>query len=167
MNKKLSPGILFLLSLVLLYFGGTLGGGAIGIALSIGGFVCLVFAIVGGIKKLFNSNDIEQSTRGTAKVMLSSFLAVQRKHNYPLETAADKVRVYSHVLRLRPGYTPAVIKDVLTQAQELSDIKRSTQGISLNTLVFVMVVREYVLDTNKRPTEEQLAKVKTILNKMF
>jgi len=52
MNKKLGPGILFVLALVLLYLGGASGGRAIGAGLSVGGLVCLVIAVVGGIKAL-------------------------------------------------------------------------------------------------------------------
>ena len=55
MNKKLGPGILLLLSLVLLYLGGV-SGGALGAGLSVAGLVCLVAAITGLIKKVANRN---------------------------------------------------------------------------------------------------------------
>jgi hypothetical protein len=51
MNKKLGSGILLVLSLVLLYFGGVTGG-ALGAGLSVGGLVCLVSAIVGLFQKV-------------------------------------------------------------------------------------------------------------------
>lgn len=56
MNKKLEPGILLLLSLALLYFGGV-SGGALGAGLSVGGLACFVAAIVGFIKKVFKRNN--------------------------------------------------------------------------------------------------------------
>ncbi len=50
MNKKLGPVVLLLLSLALLYFGGTMGG-SLGAGLSVGGLACFVAAIVGFIQK--------------------------------------------------------------------------------------------------------------------
>ena len=55
MNKKLSPGILLVLSLALLYFGGV-SGGALGAGLSVGGLACFVAAIVGFFKKIPKDN---------------------------------------------------------------------------------------------------------------
>ena len=52
MNKQLGSGALFILSLILLYFGGVIHG-AIGAGLSVGGFICFLLSIVGGLKKLF------------------------------------------------------------------------------------------------------------------
>lgn len=54
-NKKLKPGILLLLSLALLYFGGV-SGGAFGAGLSVGGLVCFVAAIAGFIQKASKRN---------------------------------------------------------------------------------------------------------------
>ena len=55
MNKKMSPGVLFVLSLILLYFGGVIHG-ALGAGLAVGGVICFVLAIIGGLKKLFKKS---------------------------------------------------------------------------------------------------------------
>lgn len=166
MNKKLGPGLLLIFGLVLLYAGGT-SGGALGAGLSVGGLVCLVLGIVGGIKKLFKgSDDIERRTRSTARAMLSSFLAVRTKHNYSIESASDKIRVYTHVLKLR-NYSDDAIKELIHEAKKISEAKGSTQGISLNTLVYVLVSREYVMDTHKELTEVQLERVDRILSEVY
>lgn len=165
MNKKLGPGILLLLALVLLYFGGT-SGGALGAGLSVGGLVCLVLAIVGGIKKLFGGEGIEKRTKSTARAMLSSFLAVRTKHNYSIESASDKIRVYTHVLKLR-NYSDDAIQELLSEATKISKAKGSTQGISLNTLVYVLVAHEYTMDTQKQLTELQLEQVDRILSEIY
>lgn len=55
-SKTLSPGILFLLSLILLYLGG-ISGGVIGAGLSGGGLVCLVVSIIGFIRKAAKSKN--------------------------------------------------------------------------------------------------------------
>ncbi len=49
MNKPLGTGILFILSIIMLYFGGT-SKGAIGAGLAVGGLVCFVAAAISGIK---------------------------------------------------------------------------------------------------------------------
>lgn len=51
MNKPLSAGILFILSLVLLYLGGV-SKGAIGAGLAVGGLICFIAAIISGIKSI-------------------------------------------------------------------------------------------------------------------
>lgn len=61
MNKKLGSGILFILSLVLLYLGGVVDG-AIGAGLAVGGLICLALAILGGIKKLARGGRQQRST---------------------------------------------------------------------------------------------------------
>lgn len=166
MNRKLGPLVLFLLGLALLYFGGTIGG-ASGAGLSVGGFVCLVAAIIGGINKLFGGGSIESTTKATARVMLTSFFGIKSKYNYPIETPSDKIKIYTEVLRLRPGYTDAVIVEVFKQSQELSEIWGDTKGISLNTLIFVIVIREYSIDTHKILTDEQRDKIRDTINKLF
>ena len=166
-KKSLKAYQLFLIGLAVMLFGTYAIGGSTGGIFVFAGLFLWVVAIVVFIKKLINKGGIENSTRSTAKTILTSFLAVKNKYNYPVETPADKVKIYSHVLKLRPGYTDTDIKELLEQAQGLSAIKGSTQGISLNTLVFLVVVREYVQDTNKRPTKEQLAKVESIIAEMF
>ena len=164
MNRKLGPGLLLLLALALLYFGGT-SGGALGAGLSVGGLVCLVLAVIGGIKKLFGSNSIEKRTKSTAR-MLSSFLAVRTKHNYSIESASDKIRVYTHVLKLR-NYSDEAIQGLISEATKISKAKGSTQGISLNTLVYVLVAHEYTMDTHKQLTELELEQVDRILSEVY
>lgn len=78
MNKSLSAGILFILSIVLLYLGGV-SKGVIGAGLAVGGLVCLTAAIIGGIKNIANkgkkdrviipseSNAAEPKSRGGNK----------------------------------------------------------------------------------------------------
>ncbi len=56
MNKKLGPGALLLLSLVLLFMTGLVGGGALGAGLFVGALVCFVAAIVGFIQKVSRRN---------------------------------------------------------------------------------------------------------------
>ena len=166
MNKKLGPGLLLILGLVLLYAGGT-SGGALGAGLSVGGLVCLVLGIVSGVKKLFKGGDnIEKRTRSTARAMLSSFLAVRTKHNYSIESASDKIRVYTHVLKLR-NYSDEATQEIISEATKISKAKGSTQGISLNTLVYVLVSREYTMDTRKELTEAQLEQVDRILSEIY
>lgn len=166
MNKKLGPGLLLILGLVLLYAGGT-SGGALGVGLSVGGLVCVVLGVAGITRKLFKSDDdIEKRTRSTARAMLSSFLVVRTKHNYSIESASDKIRIYTHVLKLR-NYSNDAIKELIHEAKEISEAKGSTQGISLNTLVFVLVAREYAMDTHQELTELQLEKVDRILSEVY
>lgn len=165
MNKKLGPGMLILLALVLLYLGGTISG-ALGAGLSVGGLVCLVLAVIGGFKKLFGGDNIEKRTKSTARAMLSSFMAVRTKHNYSIESASDKIRVYTHVLKLR-NYSDEAIQELLDEAAEISKAKGSTQGISLNTLVYVLVAHEYKMDTQKHLTELQLEQVDRILSEIY
>lgn len=51
MNKQLGPGVLIVLGIILLYFGGTVSG-VLGSGMAVGGLVCVFAAIVSGIKKL-------------------------------------------------------------------------------------------------------------------
>lgn len=60
MNKKLSPLLLLILGLICMYLG-RVTDGVIGIGLSVGGLICLIAAIIGGIKKLQNRRSQQQS----------------------------------------------------------------------------------------------------------
>ena len=158
MNKKLGPGSLLILGLVLLYAGGAVEGG-LGVGPSAG--------IAGGIKKLFKGGDgVEKRTRSTARAILSSFLLVRAKHNYPIESASDKIRIYTHILRLR-GYDDDAIKGLIHEAKKISEERDSVKGISLNTLVHVLVSHEYTKDTHKELTESQLERVNKILSQIY
>lgn len=166
MNKKLGPGSLLILGLVLLYAGGAVEGG-LGVGPRAGGLVCLVLGIAGGIKKLFKGGDgVEKRTRSTARAILSSFLLVRAKHNYPIESASDKIRIYTHILRLR-GYDDDAIKGLIHEAKKISEERDSVKGISLNTLVHVLVSHEYTKDTHKELTESQLERVNKILSQIY
>ena len=166
MNKKLGPGSLLILSLVLLYTSGAVEG-ALGVGLGVGGLVCLVLGIVGGAKKLFKGGDsIEKRTRSTARAILSSFLLVRAKHNYPIESASDKLRIYTHISRLRV-YDDDAIKGLIHEAKKISEERDSVKGISLNTLVHVLVSHEYTKDTHKDLTESQLERVNKILSQIY
>jgi len=166
MNKKLSPLVLLLLGLVIASLGGNIGG-ALGVGLSFGGLACIVFAIIGGVNKLFGGGSIESTTKATARAMATSFFALKSKYDYPIKTPSDKIKIYTEVLRLRPGYTDDVIKEVLRQSEKFSEIWGDTQGISLNTLVFVIVIREYNHDKRKMLTEDQMEKIRDTIDRVF
>ena len=168
MNNKLGPGLSLILGIVLLYTGGV-SGGALGAGLSVGGLVCIVLAFVGGIKKLVKGSvgdDIESRTRSTARTLLASFLALRQKHNYSIESPTDKIKIYTHMLKLR-GYNHKAVEGLIEDAEKISAAKGATQGISLNTLVYTVVAFEYTTDTHKELSEIQLQKVNKILSKVY
>ena len=167
MNKKLGPGSLLILSLALLYTGGAVEG-ALGVGLGVGGLVCLVLGIAGGIKKLFKGGDsIEKRTRSTARAILSSFLLVRSECNYPIESPSDKIRIYTHILKIRGYNDDDAVKGLIHEAKKISEVRDSVKGISLNTLVHVLVSHEYTKDTHKELTESQLAIVDRILSQIY
>ena len=166
MNKKLGPGSLLILGLVLLYAGGAVEGG-LGVGPSAGGLVCLVLGIAGGAKKLFKGGDsIEKRTRSTARAILSSFLLVRSECNYPIESPSDKIRIYTYILKIR-GYNDDAVKGLIHEAKKISEVRDSVKGISLNTLVHVLVSHEYTKDTHKKLTESQLEIVDRILSQIY
>ncbi len=143
-----------------------MGGVAGGVLVFTGLFLWLM-AIIVGIKKLLSRNGIKHTTQATAEVMLTSFLAVKDKYNYPIETPTDKIKIYTHVLSLRPGYTPAEIKKVLTEADKLSKLKDEPSGITLHTLVATLVTYEHVMDGNGNLSIAQMKEIESTLRKMF
>lgn len=166
MNTKLTPGALLLIGLILLTSGGWIKG-ALGVALSVGGAVCIVLAITGFIKRISNTPKLEKIAQATAKAMLVSFFAIKEKHKYSVESESDKLKIYTQILSHRPDYNQSVIKETLEAAQSLSKIRDEPKGITLNTLVFVVFIREYTLDTGKTLNESQLKKIQVAIDKEF
>lgn len=166
-RKTVKAYQLVVVGIILMLVGTYAIGGAAGGVLVFAGLFFWLMAIVVGIKKLLNRNGIKHTTQTTAEVMLTSFLAVKDKYKYPLETPADKIKIYTHVLSLRPGYTPAEIKKVLTEAAKLSQLKNESAGITLHTLVATIVTYEYVMDGKKDLTINQMKTIDSTLQRMF
>jgi len=166
-KKNIKPYQLFLIGIVVILFGTYAINGVSGGVFVFAGLFLWIVAIIGIASRLFNGPNIEKTTQATAKVILSSFLRITEKYQYPIESSSDKQKVYAHVLSLRHGYTDSVIKEVLGKAQEVSKLRGETKGISLNTLAFTIVVREYNLDTHKNLTKEQLNIIQSIIWKLF
>lgn len=97
-------------------------------------------------KRGLTTSGIASTAQETAYVMLLSLMALRAKHSYPMETPEDKITLYTHILRLRPGYDSPQITKVLSEAQQLSRNKGEPKGISLNTLVTIVVKHEYATD---------------------
>lgn len=105
--------------------------------------------------------------KSTTKTMLASLLAIKNKQNHPIESESDKLKLYAHVLALRPGYTTDDIADLLHQAQALSKVKGETKGTSFNTVVFVVVVKEFSQNGRRKPTEQQLSDIRSTIDLML
>lgn len=155
MNRKLGPGALFVLGIALLYFGG-ISNGAIGVGLSVGGLVCLIAGIIGGIKKLFSKvngenkkashvtpPDLDMSDPGSVensvKIQLHCYKGY--KANYPKESPTQ---LYVRVLADRPGYGTEDIKAVLSQAHSPA----AHGKYNFQSVVTSMLVQEYMQDNN-------------------
>lgn len=177
MNNKLKPWHELLVGVVLLGVAlvtqkstSVVVGDPIFILSNIIILIAVVHAIIRGVKKIGRKGgvvDIKATTKDTANTILTSFLAIKEKHDYPVETSSDKLNVYAHVLSLRPGYTDDVIKRVLKEAHKLSVLKGEDKGISLNTLVFSIVVYEYTVDTRKNLTDSQMMEIDTTIGELF
>jgi hypothetical protein len=126
MNKKLGPGMLFILALVLLYLSGVIDG-TIGTGLGVGGFICFVMAIVGGVKKL--------SSRG-------------RKHhaNEVLNHAERIAKVSERFYNLVSSSSPEEVKK--------DDVMRDISGFCLYVTLNMLTKAGYKIDDTKHLLEQ-------------
>lgn len=89
MNKPLSAGILFILSIVLLYLGGV-SKGAIGAGLAVGGLVCFVVAIISAVKSIASRGKAtskkavanSENIRAEAKTGTNKYARLEKKRGW-------------------------------------------------------------------------------------
>lgn len=179
-NKKhIKAWQLFLIGLFFSVGARLVVGGIVGSLFAILGdiliIISIVQAIVSGVKKLSsksggnadNSEGIRATTEDTCNTILTSFLAIKEKYDHPIETPSDKLQMYTRILRLRPGYTDTEIKRVLEAAHKLSVQKGEEKGISLNTLIFSIIVYEYSTDIKKNLTFSQMSQIESAIKSTF
>lgn len=102
MNIKLSPVMLLIIGIALLYFGGASGGGGLSVGLSVGGLVCLFIAIAAGVKKLGRKTDniAKASSRSKHKSKSTSIKDAEEYADavlYLSATNAERMRHENHL----------------------------------------------------------------------
>jgi hypothetical protein len=73
-------------------------------------------------------------------------MAVQQERQYPIDTEEGKISLYIDVLKMRPGYTDEIISEILKSAVRLGEVSTpisKSQGITFNTVVYLVVKREF------------------------
>lgn len=153
MNRTLGPGALAIIGLVSLYLGGTMKG-AIGVGLSVVGFMTIVAAIIGGVKKLFTRSKPDKlaldasnpgSIENAVKIQLHCYKGYRAK--YPKE---EPTQIYIRVLKDRPGYGKEDIKAVLNQAHSPA----AHGKFNFQSVVTSMLVQEHMQDFGDIPSDK-------------
>lgn len=148
MNKKLGPGMLLILSLILLYLGGVTGG-AIGAGLSAGGFVCLIAGIIGAIKALIAKgmkSDNRNVTINNAETLANRYRELKQRHSMD-DTA------YIKLIDEATG-TEEHTKSIYMFATE--NAKRAGEKRSLKWIIVAILVAQYADAKGKQPTHNEM-----------
>lgn len=106
----------------------------------------VLIAIVLTLRFLRHSNSASGMAKSTARTMLRSLMAIQKEHQYPIDTVKGKRDLYKQVLKMRPGYTDEIIDGLLESAVRLGMVSTPVskpQGLTFNTVVYLVVRREF------------------------
>lgn len=112
------------------------------------------------------SNSPEGMAKHVSKVMRMSLMAFIQSRNPSLDTEDDKLSVYMEILRMRPGYTPDVIEEVVMLARGFMRIAKK-ERLSFNHIVYAVVVREYKIAHQANPTDNQVKAIMRTVDSSF
>lgn len=135
MNKKLGPGILFILSLVLLYLGGVVDG-AIGAGLAVGGLICLALAILGGIKKLAGGGRQQRSTevlnhaKRIVKTSEHFYQSMTSKNNHSISKADVTLDITGYCLYV-------TFKELINSGYKTEDCKHMLEQLTKHISFYI------------------------------
>lgn len=177
MNKQLGPGALFILSLILLYFGGVIYG-AIGTGLAVGGLVCLVIAVIGGIKKLAGggrkkrANEVLNHAKRISSTAEHFYKSMSSKSNQSVSKADVILDITGYCLYV-------TLKELLDSGYKTEDSKYLLEQLTKNISFYIerdvsfsdLYMRHFMLITDllgiESSEKEYKAKMKKHLIKSY
>lgn len=142
--------VLFLLSLALLYLGGTIQG-ALGIGLSLGGFVCLVSAIISVAAKLSSKGNLENKAQ-----------KLEDRYKSLDEDFPPKLRYLSLIKDVYPD-NEKVVETIHKHA--LKSAMQNGEQINLQFVIMSILMAQHAAQKNSELTKKEMSNIWNIVLK--